>query len=136
MIKRFVALVLAVAFCLPLAGCDEFAEDAYTALKAADIAYNGIVEASAMACKQEFITKDKLARVTYYAEIYHSSWKSAVTVLEEYKAALDSGDTVKESVAGQSLEVALALMSRRLKELQTYWSETREAYANLKKDKV
>lgn len=130
--KRIVALVLAVTFCLPLAGCDEFTDNAYKVLKASDVAYQATMKSAAMAYKQQFITKDKLARITHFAEVYHGSWKTASTVLGEYAEAEQSGDEVAKSTARKVLETTLALMSRQLTTLQVYWHETREAYTKLK----
>lgn len=132
--KRLVAMALIALFCLPLAGCDDVTDNSYKVLKAADITYNGVMNGAAMAYKQEFITKDKLAHITHYATIYHSSWKTACTVLQEYQLAEKSGDETEKKFARKTLELALAVMSNHLTELQTCWAATREAYNHLKKD--
>jgi len=130
--KRLIAFVLLATFCLPLTGCDDFSENAYKVLKASDVAYQGIMNSAAMAYRQEFISKVKLERVTHYATIYHASWKTATTILEEYETADKAGDETKKSNARKALETTLALMSNHLSELQTYWQETRDSYNKLK----
>ena len=130
--KRLVAFALVVAFCLPLAGCDDLAKNTATVLKASDIAYNGVMDGSAVAFKQGFITKDTVARVAHIAAIYHSSWKAACTALEEYKMAEESGDSVNKEVKRIALNAAVSLARTRLDELKTYWHEAKGAYTELK----
>lgn len=130
--KRLVALALVVVFCLPLAGCDELTENTATVLKACDIAYNGVMDGSAVAFKQGYITKDTVARVAHIAAIYHSSWKAACTALEEYEVAEKSGDVVSKEVKRIALDAAVSLARTRLDELKTYWHEAKGAYIELK----
>ncbi|MEZ6854987.1 hypothetical protein [Halodesulfovibrio aestuarii] len=130
--KRLVALGLIALFCLPLAGCDELAKNTKTVLKACDIAYKGVMDGSAIAFKQGFITKDTLARVAHIAAIYHSSWDAACVALEEYKTAEESGDSVNKEVKRIALNAAVSLAKSRLEELNTYWREAKNAYTELK----
>lgn len=130
--KRVVAFALVVVFCLPLAGCDDLAKNTATVLKACDIAYNGVMDGSAVAFKQGFITKDTVARVAHIAAIYHNSWKAACTALEEYKVAEESGDSVNKEVKRIALEAAVSLARNDLDELKTYWHQAKGAYTELK----
>ena len=127
-IRVLLASVLVVALCIPLAGCDDVSESASTVLQAFDVAYKGVMNGSAAAHKKGFITKDTVARVAHYAAIYHSSWKSACTALEEYESAATKDKEVKRI----ALDAAMNLARTRLVELTVYWNEAKGAYKELK----
>ena len=133
--KRFrlllVTLLMAL-LCVPLTGCDDVVENTGTVLEGCDIAYQGVMQSSAMAYRQNFITKDTLVRITCFSKMYHSSWKAAVTALQEYQKVEASGDAVKKEVARMALDSAVALARTRLSELKEYWCEAKEAYEKLK----
>lgn len=130
--KRLVALALVVVFCLPLAGCEDFAKDSETTIKVLNAAHEGVITSAAIAYQHDRITEIQLQQIRVAGHAFDAVRESAINLLDDYVALEKEGRDVEAEGIKQTLINMLPTVRQELGMLRKALADAKDEYQKLK----
>lgn len=130
--KRLVACALIVAFCLPLAGCEDFAKNTETTIKMLTVAHDGVITSASIAYKHDRISQKQLLQIRVAGHAFDAVRESAINLLEQYVLLEAQGKSVEAQGIKQTLMDMLPTVRQELGMLRKALSDAKDEYQKVK----
>jgi uncharacterized lipoprotein YehR (DUF1307 family) len=130
--KRLVAFALVVVFCLPLAGCDDFAKNTETTITVLTTAHNGVITSASIAYKYDRITETQLKQIRVAGHAFDAVRESAINLLDKYVQLDAEGKDAEAEGIKQTLMNMLPTVRQELGMLRKALADAKDEYQKVK----